>query len=347
MQNLKEQLAQLIANPAKEEKDIIFQLQKLINENDIAKANSKGSSHISDLLLESTKFMESDGGSQLLVKSGFQNLDKVIGGFAPGELVVFGGRPGMGKTQLLVNMVLAISKQQAVQYFSFDLSEFLLTTRFISAATGISCDRILQHKLSEAEKTQINSVQNDLKNHQIYLNDGFNNSLSAFKAHCEKQVSEKNIRVIVVDYLQMMSSFKYRNNRELEISAISRELKNIARDNNITVIAASQLSRAVETRGGDKRPYLSDLRESGAIEQDADKVIFVYRADYYGLMEDENGMPTDGVMELIIAKNRNGALDTARLSRSQNFSTITDGGDYNNDFDFSKNRLDEIGEMPF
>jgi replicative DNA helicase len=347
MQNLKEQLAQLIANPVKEEKDIIFQLQKLIYENDISKSNAKGSTHISDLLLESTKFMESDGGSQLLVKSGFQNLDKVIGGFAPGELVVVGGRPGMGKTQLLVNMVLAMSKQHAVQYFSFDLSEFLLTTRFISAATEISCDRILQHKLSEAEKTQINTVQNDLKNHQIYLNDGFNNSLSAFKAHCEKQVSEKNIRVIIVDYLHMMSSFKYRNNRELEISAISRELKNIARDNNITVIAASQLSRAVETRGGDRRPCLSDLRESGAIEQDADKVIFVYRADYYGLIEDENGMPTNGQMELIIAKNRNGALDTAHLSRNQNFSTITDGDDNNSDFNFSETRLDEIGEVPF
>jgi replicative DNA helicase len=144
----------------------------------------------------------------------------------------------------------------------------------------------------------------------------------------------------------MMSSNKYRNSRELEISHISRELKNIAKDFNVCVIATSQLSRAVETRGGSKHPQLSDLRESGAIEQDADKVIFIYRPEYYGILCDEYGNNTAGLTEIILAKNRNGILGTVRLLRDANFTNYRDFDEYKNDFLFSKSRLDEI-EPPF
>jgi replicative DNA helicase len=131
----------------------------------------------------------------------------------------------------------------------------------------------------------------------------------ALKTYCEKMVAEKGIRVIAIDYLQMLSSNRYRHNRELEVSYISRTLKKIAKDLNICMIVTSQLSRSVETRGGDKRPLLSDLRESGAIEQDADKVIFVYRPDYYGITTDEDGNTTKGQLELLMVKNRTGAID--------------------------------------
>ncbi|MBK6953811.1 MAG: DnaB-like helicase C-terminal domain-containing protein [Crocinitomicaceae bacterium] len=154
------------------------------------------------------------------------------------------------------------------------------------------------------------------------------------------------MKIIVVDYLQLMGSHRNRYNRETEMSIISRALKNIARDLNVCVIAASQLSRSVETRGGDKRPYLSDLRESGAIEQDADKVIFLYRGNYYGLIEDENGMPTDGIAELIVAKNRSGTLDNIRMSIDSEFTRFTDldSADLNRKFFFKNDRLNSLKE---
>jgi replicative DNA helicase len=124
---------------------------------------------------------------------------------------------------------------------------------------------------------------------------------------------QHDVQLIVIDYLQLMTAGSKTGNREQEISTISRSIKGIAKELNVPIIAISQLSRSVETRGGDKRPMLSDLRESGAIEQDADMVCFIYRREYYGLHEDENGMPTEGIGEIIVAKHRNGSLDTIRL----------------------------------
>jgi replicative DNA helicase len=144
----------------------------------------------------------------------------------------------------------------------------------------------------------------------------------------------------------MISSNKYRNNRELEISYISRELKNIAKDFNVCVIASSQLSRAVEQRGGDKKPMLADLRESGAIEQDADKVIFVYRPAYYGFVFDENGNNVEEITELILAKNRTGSLGVVKLLRDSNFTNYRNFDGFKNEFSFSKNRMEEL-DNPF
>jgi replicative DNA helicase len=248
----------------------------------------------------------------------------------------------MGKTQLLVNISLNISVSTPVLYFTFDLSEFLLTSRFISSLSGIAVNKILQHELTDEQKENLASIETKFANHKILVNDSCNNSISALKAHCQKQIQENGVKVIVVDYLQMMSSNKYRNSRELEISFITRELKNIAKDFNVCVIASSQLSRAVESRGGLKHPQLSDLRESGAIEQDADKVIFIYRPEYYGLECDEDGNSTAGVTELILAKNRNGSLGTVKLLRDANFTNYRDFDQYKNEFSFSQSRLDEL-----
>ncbi|MCY7362253.1 MAG: DnaB-like helicase C-terminal domain-containing protein [Ignavibacteria bacterium] len=159
-------------------------------------------------------------------------------------------------------------------------------------------------------------------------------------------MEENGVKVIILDYLQMMGLNKYRNSRDLEVGYITRELKNIARDNNVCVIISSQLSRAVETRGGDKRPQLSDLAESGAIEQNADKVIFLYRSEYYGFDRDRDNIPVAGVAELIIAKNRIGRSGVVKLMRDLNFTTFKNFDERTIEFEFSEIRLNEI-EHPF
>jgi replicative DNA helicase len=181
---------------------------------------------------------------------------------------------------------------------------------------------------------------------------------------------QHDIKLVIIDYLQLMNAGSKSGNREQEISTISRSIKEIAKEINVPIIALSQLSRSVETRGGDKRPMLSDLRESGAIEQDADMVLFIYRPEYYGLIEDENGMPTEGIGEIIVAKHRNGSLDTVRLrfikqltkfdnldafdnsslsggfAPNRNFEssaeTITVGSKMNDDNDFISNLGEEV-----
>lgn len=342
-QELKNKIENIINNnPNADEKEIVFQLKQLLYETELQNSVVKESKNIADLVSDSLNQLKGSTPNNNTIKSGFADFDKTYGGFGLGEFVVIGGRPAMGKRQLLVNLSLNISQTIPVLYFTFDLSEFLLTSRFLSSVSGIPASKILQHDLTDEEKNKLSLVESQLSKHKLFINDSYNNSLTAFKAHCQKQIEENGVKVIFVDYLQMMSSNKYRNSRELEISYISRELKNIAKDFNVCVIATSQLSRAVESRGGSKHPQLSDLRESGAIEQDADKVIFIYRPEYYGFECDEEGNNTAGLAEIILAKNRNGSLGSIKLLRDNYFTNFRNFDTYKNDFSFSQNRLDEM-----
>ncbi|MBI2722797.1 MAG: DnaB-like helicase C-terminal domain-containing protein [Bacteroidetes bacterium] len=347
MNDIKINLEKIINSPVSNESEIIGKIKNFIYEYDLNTSNTRETKPLSNLMSESIKALQSDQDLSKTIKTGYKELDKIIGGFSPGEFVVIGGRPAMGKTQVLINLALNISQVNPVLYFTFDLSEFLLTSRFLSSLSKIGVDKILQQNLSIEEKTLIAALDKQIGKHQIFINDSCNDSISSFKAHCTKQIKENGVKIIFVDYLQMMSSNKYRNSRELEISYISRVLKNIAKDNDVCVIASSQLSRAVESRGGDRKPYLADLRESGAIEQDADKVIFIYRPEYYGLTQDENGNNTAGLTELIISKNRNGSLGSAMLKHDASFTTFKDFDGYTNEFSFSSDRLKEIEEAPF
>lgn len=345
-QDIINKIQDIIGNQNTDEREILFQLKGVLYETEMQNQIARESKSIADLVSENLTQLKEETHQGNAIKTGFAEFDKLFGGFGLGEFIVIGGRPSMGKTQLLVNLSLNISIETPILYFTFDLSEFLLTSRFISSFSGIAVNKILQNELTDEHKNKLASVGNKFSKHKILVNDSCNNSFTALKAHCLKQIEENGVKVIVIDYLQMMSSNKYRNNRELEISHISRELKNIAKDFNVCVIASSQLSRAVESRGGDKRPQLSDLRESGAIEQDADKVIFIYRPEYYGLECDENGNSTAGLTEIILSKNRNGSLGTVKLLRDANFTNYRDFDEYKNDFSFSKRRLDEI-DSPF
>ncbi len=341
-QNIIDKIKKIISNQNTDEREILNQLKQLVYESELQNNIARNSKSIADLVSENLTQLKEESYQGNAIKTGFTEFDKLFGGFSLGEFIVIGGRPSMGKTQLLVNLSLNISIETPILYFTFDLSEFLLTSRFISSVSGIAVNKILQHELTDEQKTKLASIGNKFSKHKIFVNDSCNNSFTALKAHCQKQIQDNGVKVIVVDYLQMMSSNKYRNNRELEISYISREFKNIAKDFNVCVIASSQLSRAVETRGGTKRPALSDLRESGAIEQDADKVIFIYRPEYYGIDCDEEGNSTAGLTEIILAKNRNGSLGTVNLLRDANFTNYRDFDGYKNDFSFSRSRLDEI-----
>jgi replicative DNA helicase len=345
-QDIIQKIQEIIGHQNNDEGEMIFQLKRLLDGHDGQHPAARESKSINALVAENLEQLNQASNQGNTLKTGFRDFDKEFGGFGLGEFIVIGGRPSMGKTQLLVNLSLNISVEIPVLYFTFDLSEFLLTGRFISSCSGIAINKILQNELTDAQQTELATVGTRFDQHKIFVNDSCSNSFSALKAHCQKQIEENGVKVIVVDYLQMMSSNRYRNNRELEISHISRELKNIARDFNVCVIASSQLNRSVESRGGDKRPMLADLRESGAIEQDADKVIFLYRPEYYGITCYENGERADGVMEMILAKNRNGSLGVVRLLRDENFTKFSDFEALKIDFEISQSRLDEI-DMTF
>jgi replicative DNA helicase len=215
----------------------------------------------------------------------------------------------MGKTVVLIDLIKRISLRDPVLLIALDLAAVQISNRIVSSILDYNLQIKGPEDLRTIDKEKLDFLTNYLEVMQLSICETTFDSMFALKSYCEKRVKEKGIRVIAIDYLQMLSSKRYRHNRELEVSYISRTLKKIAKDLNICMIVTSQLSRSVETRGGDKRPQLSDLRESGAIEQDADKVIFVYRPDYYGITTDEDGNSTQGLLELLMVKNRTGKID--------------------------------------
>jgi replicative DNA helicase len=279
-----------------------------------------------------------------LFKTGFPGFDEKFGGLGCGELVVVGGRPGMGKTQLLVQLTLELSKTVPVLFFTYDLSSFHLSQRFMSAVSALSVNQIIYGQLSAEQRSKLSQDALQLSAHQILLNETAHSSMEDFKALCKQHVEADKVKVVVIDYLQLLSERKTRQNRDAELSFITRELKNLAKDLQICIVASSQLSRSLETRGGDRKPLLSDLRESGAIEQNADKVLFIYRPEYYGFMQDEYGNSTQGLVELIVAKNRTGHLGSIYFKRNATLSAYEPYDEPQHQFNFSPNRLDELKE---
>ncbi|MCS6283749.1 MAG: replicative DNA helicase, partial [Dolichospermum sp.] len=247
------------------------------------------------------------------VPSGFEKLDQVTAGWQKSDLIIIAARPGMGKTGFIVSALrnAAVDHDIPVALFSLEMASIQLINRLISGEAEISGELLKSGKISDFDMEKILVKTARLSSAPIFIDDTPALSILELRAKCRRLKSEKNIGLVVVDYLQLMHG-DGEGNREQEIASISRALKGIAKELNIPVIALSQLSRGVETRGGDKRPQLSDLRESGSIEQDADMVIFLYRPEYYKIDQDEDGMPTSGMAEIIIAKHRNGSLGTVK-----------------------------------
>ncbi len=251
------------------------------------------------------------------VQSGFTELDRTTSGWQKSDLIILAARPGMGKTAFVLSLArnTAVDFQKPVAVFSLEMSSIQLVNRLIAGETELSAEKLKKGNLQDHEWQQLNTQITKLAEAPIFIDDTPALSIFELRAKCRRLKSQHDIQLIIIDYLQLMTAGgEGKGNREQEISNISRSLKSIAKELDVPIIALSQLSRAVETRGGDKRPQLSDLRESGAIEQDADMVMFIYRPEYYGITEDkENGNSLTGIAELIIAKHRNGALKDVRL----------------------------------
>lgn len=276
------------------------------------------------------------------VPSGFNDLDGLTGGWQKSELIIIAARPGMGKTAFVVSAMrnAAVAHNKPVAIFSLEMSSTQLMLRMISAEAEIASDKLRKGTLEQHEWQQLHHRIKDLSNSNIFIDDTPALTILELRAKCRRLKAQHDLQLVVIDYLQLMTGDNgngVSNSREQEIATISRSLKNLAKELDIPVIALSQLSRAVETRGGNKRPQLSDLRESGSIEQDADMVMFLYRPEYYHITEDEQGNSLKGVGEVIIAKNRAGITETIQLQFIGEYTKFANYGQYNN----------SIGSNPF
>ncbi|MCC6385563.1 MAG: replicative DNA helicase [Bacteroidia bacterium] len=316
------------------------------------------------LVMEALKEYETAGNLKsdvLGVPSGFTDLDRYTLGWQKSDLIILAARPAMGKTSLVLSLArnAAVRFNKPVAFFSLEMTSKQLITRLISSESEISSDKLRKGQLAGHEWEQLNSKINALSQAPIYIDDTPALSVFEFRAKCRRMKAEHRIELVVIDYLQLMVSGNESRSgtREQEISYISRSLKNIAKELDLPIIALSQLSRAVEARReGSKKPMLSDLRDSGAIEQDADMVLFIHRPEYYGMTEDADGNPTTGIANIILAKNRNGSIGEINLRFINHLTRFTDLDNYNFEEAFPdfrpdisdritrKSRMDEMGD---
>lgn len=296
---------------------------------DITKGSMGGAvKTVADIMVESLAGIDAaklnDGKTG--VTSGFNAIDSVTGGWQPSDLVILAARPSQGKTALALNYALNAAREGfPVLFFSLEMSARQLGDRLISSLAKVPNDSIRSGRISELDMQKVFRTAEQLSALPISIDDSSMLSITEFRAKARKQFMEKGVKLIIVDYLQLMTGTRGKSDtRESEVAAISRALKAMAKELNVPVIALSQLSRATESRGGSKRPFLSDLRESGAIEQDADVVTFIHRPEYYGIMEDEAGNSTAGKAEIIFAKHRNGKVGIENLRFDSQFTLFND-----------------------
>ena len=298
-----------------------------VTQGNLKKSSEDAGSLVKQALKKIQEIGNQEGMSGL--ETGFTKLDALTSGWQPSDLVIIAARPGMGKTAFVISMAknMAIDFNHGVAVFSLEMSSVQLITRMISSETGLTSEKLRKGNLEPHEWEQLNVKVKKLSDAPIFIDDTPSLSIFDLRAKARRLVSQHGVKIIVIDYLQLMTAGgKAGGNREQEISMISRNLKALAKELAVPVIALSQLSRAVETRGGSKRPLLSDLRESGAIEQDADIVSFIFRPEYYGMTEwdDDEHTPCEGQGEFIIAKHRNGGLDNIRLKFTGHLAKFSD-----------------------
>jgi len=277
--------------------------------------------HLADKMLEQLSRIK-DGLTG--VPTGFPALDRITSGWQPSDLIILAARPGMGKTSFVLSMAknVAIDFKKNIAIFSLEMSSLQVSQRLISMEAEISSNKFRNGQFEEYEWPQLHSAIERISEAPIFIDDKSDITIFELCDKCRHLKMQHNIQLIIIDYLQLISGGNGRN-REQEVSDISRTLKGLAKELNVPIIALSQLSRAVEVRGGTKRPQLSDLRESGSLEQDASLVCFIYRPEYYQIMEDEEGNSLKGVAEIIIAKHRHGALDTVKLRFTDQFARFS------------------------
>ena len=259
------------------------------------------------------------------ISSGYNELDRITGGWQSPDLVIIAARPSMGKTVVGVCIAkqAALIYKKSVAFFSLEMSSRQIMQRIISCEAEVDLEKIVRGSTSDQEIMMIGEKTKNIVNSKFYIDETPAISILELRAKARRLKHEKGIEIIVIDYLQLMRGDEDSGNREQEVASISRGLKSLAKELDIPIIALSQLSRGVENRS-DKRPQLSDLRESGAIEQDADVVLFLYRAEYYGIQTDDEGQSTIGKLEIIAAKNRNGKTGSLMMDFVGKFAKIKD-----------------------
>ena len=257
------------------------------------------------------------------IPSGFYDLDKLTSGFHPNELIILAARPAMGKTAFGLNLAVNAAQKtdKAVAIFNMEMSAEQLALRMIAAAGGIEQNKLKTGRLEHNDWKKVNEAMSELGDTNLYIEDSSGMTISEIRAKCRRLATqEKGLGLVVIDYLQLITgSAKYEGNRQQEVSEISRSLKTMAMELKIPVIALAQLSRSVELREN-KRPIMSDLRESGSIEQDADIVAFLYRDDYYNKPAGDSSNVS--ITELIIGKHRNGGTGTIELLFERDMSNF-------------------------
>jgi len=304
--------------------ELVDRAEKILFDLSQEKANSEFS-HIEELLKESferiTQLYES-GADVTGVPSGFRDLDRITSGFQEGNLVVIAARPSMGKSALGLGVAanLAVRKNVPVALFTLEMSKSEVTQRLMCSEAKVESQRLRSGKLSADDWPRLTAACDKLAKAPIYVDDTGSITMMEIRSKARRlKGKQPDLGLIIVDYMQLMTSGMSAENRVQEVSQISRSLKVLARDLDVPIVALSQLSRAVEQRH-DKRPILSDLRESGSIEQDADIVMFIYRDEYYNSEESDQ----QGLAEVIVAKHRNGPTDTVKLSFLKRYAKFSD-----------------------
>ena len=292
-------------------------------------------SHIDPILAEAHKILmaaSKNKGGMTGVPSGYHGLDKITSGWQASDLIIIAGRPAMGKTSFALSIAknVAVDYQQPIAFFSLEMNGVQLVNRLISNVCEVAGSKILNGQLSPDEWERFDGNIGKLEGAPIYIDDTPGLSVFELRTKARRLVREHGIKILMIDYLQLMNANGMRfNSRQEEVSTISRSLKGLAKELNIPIIALSQLNRTVENREGNegKRPQLSDLRESGAIEQDADMVLFVHRPEYYRIYQDDKGRDLRGMAQIIIAKHRKGATGDVLLKFRGEFTRFSNPED--------------------
>lgn len=329
-------------DPSSDPYDVLELAEKKVFE--LSNTNSRGSVEpITDTIKHTLEYLEELRGKKSAITGVPTNLDvdKMTAGWQRGDLIIIAARPSMGKTAFVLTIARNAAlhpdpdKRAPIALFSLEMSNQSLVQRLLTMEARVDAQKARTGQLSDDEFQNLIDAAGRLYPAPVYVDDTPGISLMELRSKCRRLKNEKNIGLVIIDYLQLMTaSVKDSANREQEIATISRGLKGLAKELDVPVIALAQLSRAVEQRGRDKRPQLSDLRESGSIEQDADVVCFLYRPEYYGITTTDEGESTHGIAEVIIGKQRNGPVGTVPLhfikeyARFENLTSASYSTDY-------------------
>ena len=262
--------------------------------------------------MKKLKTIRESGFPPFIAETGLRDIDKLIGGFSEGDFVLMAGRPSMGKTALALQVARNnIDKDRAVGFITLEMSKESIFLRQLSSTSKINSMRIRSGQITQVEFDYLASVWSDINDSPFYIDDKVPLNETSLRGIARRMVSLYKVDFLIVDYLQLMDSSKKSENRQQEISSISRSFKNLAKELSIPIMALSQLSRAVEARNP-PRPLMSDLRESGSLEQDADIILFIYRPEQYNIETFPDGSPTTGLAEVIVGKARNAETGSTR-----------------------------------